>query len=114
MNFKATPTDWFSYYLFSVIPEKNLNPPSRQVPDILLFQTVTKYQSFKHTQSNPSIGMCNFKDIYEPVKWSLMMRLIDMMAPEMRSIKHKRLIIPERRQMTPLRSKSKKAWKISF
>lgn len=31
------------------------------------------------------------------------MRLIDLMAPEMRSIKQKRQIILERRQMPPLR-----------
>lgn len=69
MNFKATLSDCFSYYLFSVIPKKKkLNTPSRQLPDILLFQTVTVYQSFKHIQSKPSIGMCNFRDIYEPVK----------------------------------------------
>lgn len=100
---------FLSYYLFvffSVIPETKLNPLCGQVPGVLLFQTVTKHPSFVHTQSKPSVRHCDFNDIYEPVRWSLMMRLIDLMAPEMTSIKHKRPIIPARRQMPPLRSTS--------
>lgn len=47
MNFKETLVDKvLAYYVcFSVIPEITLNILNRQVPGLLLFQTVTKYSS---------------------------------------------------------------------
>lgn len=73
MDFKETLVDYvFSQYLFAiffcVIPETKLKPLSRHVAGVLLFQTVTKYPSFDHTQSKPSVGMCELNDIYEPVR----------------------------------------------
>lgn len=73
-----------------------------------MFQPVTKHPSFDQTPSQPSIETCVFNVIYALVRGSLMMRLIDLMAPEMRSVRPNRQKIPERRQTPPLRSASRR------
>lgn len=106
-NFKETLVACvFLYYFFPCNPRNKFKSTKVGKYQVSCCFKLTRYPSFDCTQRKPSVGLCDFNDIYEPVKRSSMMRLIDLMAPEMTSIKHKRPIIPARRQMPPSRSTS--------